>query len=92
MHQELPSSSLPTEPVITPEGRFFRVSLIRRGQVESYLCETETEAKRWASLVVQPPTETLRGPHRPAAPRPPSATERLLALVRSSTRTLKPKF
>lgn len=58
---------------ITPEGRFFRVSVIRKGRVESYLCETEAEARRFADLLSQPPLEVKPKQHRPApAPKPPT--------------------
>ena len=94
MNSELPNAD-PLAPVITPEGRFFRVSVLRAGRAESYLCETEAEARRWAALVAQPPTDAQRGPHRPAAPAEralSSATQAVLRFVRLGPLSWKPRF
>lgn len=68
MNSELRHEDCP--PAITPEGRFFRVSVIRKGRVESYLCETEAEAKRFAELLAQPPVEL-----KPKSTKPPAAAK-----------------
>ena len=71
------SSEFPTEPVITEEGRFFRVSVLRHGRVESYLCETAAQARHFAALLALPPTDvrprastTSPAPRKPASPAP----------------------
>lgn len=73
----------PSEAAITPEGSGYRVSVIRRGRVESYLCETEAEARRFADLISQPPVETK--------PRRKPAEPTGLRLVRSPIQFLKPR-
>lgn len=92
MNAELSSNYSPT-PVISAEGRYFRVSVLRSGRVESYLCETEAEARRWADVLSQPPTENARGPRRPAAPerKQDSAGDRMLRLVRTGVVSWKPR-
>jgi hypothetical protein len=79
--------------VITAEGRFFRVSVLRRGRVESYLCETEAEARRFAELLSQPPVETgRRAAYSAARPQPRSdAGSSPLRLVRSNAVNWKAK-
>lgn len=92
MNAELPSN-FSLMPVISAEGRIFRVSVLRNGRVESYLCETEAEARRWADVLSQPPTETSRGPRRPAAParQQANAADRVLRLVRTGFVSWKPR-
>lgn len=71
------------EPVISPEGRFFRVSVLRNGRVESYLCETQAQAKHFAELLAQPLID-VRRPERsaPTSAEGPRTAPRL-SLVRS---------
>lgn len=92
MNCELSDSDLPEGPVITREGRFFRVNVLRRNRVESYLCETEAEARRFADLLAQPPLEsspTRRGT-RPAQPAS-AEREGQLRIVRSNVLNWKLK-
>ena len=90
------SSELPNVlPVISPDGRFFRVSIVRSGRVESYLCETEAEANRWAALVAQPPTDAQRCAHRPPARDGgalSNAAQAVLRLVRFGAMNWKPRY
>lgn len=67
------SSEFPSEPVIQQEGRFFRVSVLRRSRVESYLCESETQARHFAQLLAQPPSDPRPRP-QPAKPPARKAT------------------
>lgn len=76
---------LSCEPVISMEGRYFRVSRLVNGRVETYLCETEAEALRFKELLSQPVVEP-RGRMPRAVPNAPPRPPRLpakISLVRS---------
>lgn len=97
MNSEARSAEFSSSPVVTVEGRFWRVSTIRKGRVESYLCETEAEARRFAELLGQPPVDAERVPRARASRKLQPASDRGeqasgLRLVRGSTLNWKPRF
>lgn len=74
-------------PVITQELDGWRVSVVRGERVETYLCDNESAARRFAKFLSEPPVEPprRRAFHKTAAPTkkpPPSPAVSLLRSVR----------
>lgn len=79
--------------VISIEGSMWRVSVVRGARVESYLCESEAKARRWADLLNEPLSESVRRP-RSTVDSPPNelcATARSLRLIRTGFIGWKPR-